>query len=395
MLSAAASSVPRAIALLRSRSSSRSAHIAASAQVAPPPVRLRHLCAALDAPRASARATKVHSTELVLSGVLLADMAGVMSDLADPLSQRVFLACAMLALGLPTTDTPVFVFAAPTPPPPLPLCVSGAAEAALAPTSPPRAAAGADLTGCPAALAPEPPCPAALVASSAQPALTAPGAPLAVSDPAGCAAQAWPQQQHYARFFRGTARPLAVALVAAEAAERTLSDVAAAGMWGGARLPPAGGGLPNVSSCMLIGTSTLSSQHVPLPLPPLLPAELLRVCADAAATGRFSDATVDAEVNAEVDATAAAAAGGPPLLLLRPLPGEALFILLTTSRRVATDAPAIVVQLLRAPASLMRVSAACGSPGVRVPVGFCSSCSRPAAAAPPARPLNCANTVQV
>jgi len=90
VLSAAASSVPRAIALLRSRSSSHSAHIAASAQVAPPPVRLRHLCAALDAPRASARATKVLSTELVLSGVLLADMAGVMSDLADPLSQRVF-----------------------------------------------------------------------------------------------------------------------------------------------------------------------------------------------------------------------------------------------------------------------------------------------------------------
>lgn len=278
----------------------------------------------------------MHSTELVLSGVLLADMAGVMSDLADPLSQRVFLACAMLALGLPTTDTPVFVFAAPTPP--LPLRVSGAAEAALAPTSSPRAAAGADLSGCPAAL----------VASSAQPASTAPGAPLAVSDPAGCAAQAWPQQQHYARFFRGTARPLAVALVAAEAAERTLSDVAAAGMWGGPRLPPAGGGLPDVSSCMLIGTRTLSSQHVPLPLPPLLPAQLLRDCADAAATGRFSDAAVDADVNAEVDATAAAAAGGPPLLLLRALPGEALFILLTTSRRVATDAPAIVVQLLRA-----------------------------------------------
>jgi len=90
---------------------------------------------------------------------------------------------------------------------------------------------------------------------------------------------------------------------------------------------------------MLIGTRTLSSQHVPLPLPLLLPAQLLRDCAEAAATGRFSDAAVDAEVNA--------AAGGPPLLL-RALPGEALFILLTTSRRVATNAPAIVVQLLRA-----------------------------------------------
>lgn len=91
---------------------------AAAGQQPCSPMRLHHVCDALNAPHASAWASRAHSTELVLRGIPLAEMAGVMAELEDPEAQRVLLACAMLALGEPATgDAPVFVFAAPTPPP--------------------------------------------------------------------------------------------------------------------------------------------------------------------------------------------------------------------------------------------------------------------------------------
>ena len=308
VLSVAASSVPRAIAILRS-----SSEVAVSAQIASPQVYLHHVCTALDAPHASVWAVQAHSTELLLRGVPLASMPGVMSDLEDPLAQRVLLTCAMLALEQLTTDTPVFVFAAPRPP--LPSAASADADADASPDD--------------RCSAPEPRPVAAIAFSSAESSEVAlhRASPLGVS--ACAAAEAEEPGQHqlhhfYARCFRGTERPLAMALHAAQAAERTLADVSA-DMWG----QPAVGLAGSSSFCTLLsGTPTLSS-HVPLY------AQLLRDCADAVAVGAFTDAAVGV-----------AAAGGP--LILRALPGEALFVLLTSSRRAWVDAPALVVQLLRA-----------------------------------------------
>lgn len=78
-------------------------------------------CAAADMPpsapkllaaarRALAWTAPAASTELVLSGVPLDQLAGVMSDLDDSLTQRVLFACAMLAIGRHSTDTPTFTY---------------------------------------------------------------------------------------------------------------------------------------------------------------------------------------------------------------------------------------------------------------------------------------------
>lgn len=112
-----------------------------------------------------------------------------------------------------------------------------------------------------------------------------------------------------------------MALEAAEAVERTLDDVSAAGMWG---LPPAGG----IAGSIFF---TLVGARVPPPLFELPFAQLLRDCSEAAAAGSHIDGTVD---------TAAGATCAQP--------GEVLFVLLTPSRRMAIDSPALVVRILRA-----------------------------------------------
>ena len=89
------------------------AHVRRAA--APSPSTVRAWCTSLklaaESGRVSLAVARAHSTEVVLNGVPRSLLAGVMADLKDPLTQRILLACAMRALGLPVTDSPAFVYA--------------------------------------------------------------------------------------------------------------------------------------------------------------------------------------------------------------------------------------------------------------------------------------------
>ena len=237
VLSEAVSSAPRARALLSGSTRVRVTSPAVAAERRPPSDRrLSHLLSALEAPRVTVHATQVHSTELLLHGLPLAEMAGIMCDLEDPLAQRILLASALLAVGQPASDTPVFVFAAPAPP-----------AAAAPPSVRARSARAPSVPTC------------GLPGASARfEALVAPKELL-----------------QFARFFRAATRPLALALLATKVAEHTLDDVSRK-LWG---LPAGLSG----SFFMVMGDRALSV-HV------ALHAQLLRDCASAAG---FNDAVID------------------------------------------------------------------------------------------------------
>ena len=205
------------------------------------------------------------STELVLRGVLLSDLEGVMEDLDDPLTNRILLAAAMLALDQLTTDVPNFTYVAD------------------------------ESHSLPSTLA---------------------GVVGAVECSDGSDGLRWDEgRTRYARFFRAPARSLDLALAATTAAERMLSDAWVV-MWG---LQGSYAG----RFFMLMGDRPMATD-VPMH------AQLLQACVDEAARPGGGDAAVDMSERA-----------------IRARPGEVLFVLLTSNRRVFMDSPALIARVLR------------------------------------------------